>query len=96
MLDLSVPAQKGILPASGSSMLALSPMMVDMEAQTAEVIETIQVLDVRKMLQPYKNQSGSTLLSASVKFNQTLKVETKARWASTRLGQYSGVGYKLF
>jgi len=72
VLDLSVPAQKGVLPASGSSMLALSPMMVDMEAQTAEVIETIQVLDVRKMLQPYKNQSGSALLSASVKFNQSV------------------------
>ena len=36
------------------------------------------------------------ILFPSVKFNQTLKVETKARWATTRLGQYSGVGYKLF
>ncbi len=70
--DLSVPAQKGIVPASGSSMLALSPMMVDMEAQTAQVVETIQVLDVRKMFQLYQNQSGSALLSASVKFNQSV------------------------
>ena len=36
------------------------------------------------------------ILFPSVKFNQTLKVETKARYATTRLGQYSGVGYKLF
>lgn len=36
------------------------------------------------------------ILFPSVKFNQTLKVETKARYESTRLGHYSGVGYKLF
>jgi hypothetical protein len=69
--DLSVPAEKGILPASGSRMMALSPMMVDMDTQTAEVVETIQVLDVRRMLQLYKNFNGSALLSASVKFNQS-------------------------
>ena len=70
--DLSVPAEKGILPASGSSMLALSPMMVDMESQTAQTVETVQVLDVRKMFQLIENQSGPTLLSASVKFNQSV------------------------
>jgi hypothetical protein len=36
------------------------------------------------------------ILFPSVKFNQTLKVETKARYQTSRLGQYSGVGYKLF
>ena len=36
------------------------------------------------------------ILFPSVKFNQTLKVETKARYNTTRLGNYSGVGYKLF
>lgn len=36
------------------------------------------------------------ILFPSVKFNQTLKVETKARYQTTRLGHYSGVGYKLF
>jgi hypothetical protein len=43
-----------------------------MEAQTAQVVETIQVLDVRNMFQLYQNQSGSALLSASVKFNQSV------------------------
>lgn len=36
------------------------------------------------------------MLFPSVKFNQTLKVETKARWSTSSLGNYSGVGYKLF
>jgi hypothetical protein len=36
------------------------------------------------------------MLFPSVKFNQTLKVETRARWNTSGLGHYSGVGYKLF
>jgi hypothetical protein len=36
------------------------------------------------------------ILFPSVKFNQTLKVETKARYQTSRLGHISGVGYKLF
>ena len=43
---LLTPAESGILPASGSTMIGFEKMMVDVETQKAEIEETIQVLDV--------------------------------------------------
>lgn len=68
---LATPSEKGILPFSGSSMIALKPMFLDMESQFAQVVETIQVLDVRDALKISNEQNQKARLSASIKFNQS-------------------------
>lgn len=66
---LSRAAENGVLPASGSSMIGLDKMTVDVESQTAESSEMVQVVDVRKVLQLNPGEKAS--VSASVKFNQS-------------------------
>jgi hypothetical protein len=46
---LSVPAENGILPMQGEEMIKLPSMNVDVHAQKAEISETLQVVDVRKI-----------------------------------------------
>ena len=46
---LSVPAENGILPLEGAGMIKLSGMVVNVDTQTAEVQETLQVVDVRHL-----------------------------------------------
>ena len=66
---LLTPAENGILPASGSTMIGFEKMLVDVESQKAEIEETIQVLDVREAI---KGVSGdSARIFAAVKFNQS-------------------------
>lgn len=66
---LLTPAENGILPASGSTMIGFEKMLVDMESQKAEIEETIQVLDVREAV---KGVSGDNArIFAAVKFNQS-------------------------
>ena len=47
---LLLPTEKGILPASGTSMIGLGKMAVDVDSQKAELEETVQVLDVRNLI----------------------------------------------
>jgi len=44
---LTVPAENGILPLDGASMIKLSDMAVNVDTQTASVQETLQVVDIR-------------------------------------------------
>jgi len=46
---LSVPAENGILPMEGIGMIKLSGMVVNVDTQTAEVQETLQVVDIRDL-----------------------------------------------
>ncbi len=63
------PAENGILPATGSKMMAMKPMAIDVEAQVAHSIETVQVLDVRDAMRLHPRDKA--YLSASIKFNQS-------------------------
>lgn len=67
--SLLKPAEKGVLPASGSSMIGLEKMAVNVDSQTAEVEETVQVLDVRMAME---NTSGEKArIFAALKVNQS-------------------------
>ncbi|MEK9772813.1 MAG: hypothetical protein VW576_04555 [Opitutae bacterium] len=63
------PAENGILPASGSNMMGFEKMTVSVESQTAEVEETIQVLDVRQAIK--QTSTDKARIFAAVKFNQS-------------------------
>lgn len=65
---LSVPAENGIFPKIGKQMIKLSSMDVDVNANNAEVTETIQVLDVRSLRSDFKNLSAK--LQTSIFFNK--------------------------
>jgi len=66
---LYIPTEKGILPASGTSMIGLGKMLVDVDSQKAELVETVQVLDVRNMI---NNSSGEKAkIFAALKVNQS-------------------------
>ena len=65
---LSVPAEMGVLPYRGDRMIKFSEMEVNVDAQSAEVSETIQVLDLRK-LHDVVNK-GEASFDAEVHFNQ--------------------------
>ena len=66
---LLTPAENGILPASGSTMIGFEKMMVDVETQKAEIEETIQVLDVREAIKSAEGDNAR--IYAAVKFNQS-------------------------
>lgn len=62
---LSVPAENGVLPYDGNDMIKLSEPVVDVDLQISRVQETLQVLDVREMV-----QSDGTRLFAEVFLNK--------------------------
>jgi hypothetical protein len=67
---LSVPAEQGILPLEGDRMIKLSKLGIDVRTQSAEVSDTVRVLDLREII---RNQEASTVrLNTSVFFNQSL------------------------
>ena len=63
------PTEKGILPASGTSMIGLGKMALDVDSQRAELEETVQVLDVRNMIN--KTSGEKAKIFAAVKVNQS-------------------------
>ncbi len=65
---LSVPAENGILPMKGEEMIKLPSMNVDVHAQRAEISETLQVVDVRKINS--QNQNITAYLQASLFVNK--------------------------
>jgi hypothetical protein len=69
--DLSVTAKDGVLPSRGQSMQQFSPLFISMDTQDAQIVETVQVLDVREALKISKKTLLPPLISASVKFNQS-------------------------
>ena len=71
---LLTPAESGILPASGSTMIGFEKMMVDVETQKAEIEETIQVLDVREAI---KRQKG--IMREFMQLLNLIKVLAKLR-----------------
>jgi len=46
---LNVPAENGVLPRDGSSMIKMAEMSVDVDSQISQVQETLQVLDIRAL-----------------------------------------------
>jgi hypothetical protein len=69
---LSVPAEKGILPLEGDRMIKLSKLGIDVRTHSAEVSDTVRVLDLREII---RNQGASTVrLNTSVFFNQSLGI----------------------
>jgi hypothetical protein len=66
---LLLPTEKGILPASGTSMIGLGKMAVDVDSQMAELEETVQVLDVRNMIN--KTSGEKAKIFAALKVNQS-------------------------
>ena len=66
---LSRGAENGVLPATGANMIGLEKMNIDVESQIAQSSETVQVVDVRKVLRLNPGEKAS--VSASVKFNQS-------------------------
>ena len=69
MHAMLTPAENGILPASGSNMMGFEKMAVSVESQTAEIEETVQVLDVRQAIKKSTNEKAK--IYAAVKFNQS-------------------------
>ena len=67
---LSVSAEGGVLPFSGESMMKFSRMFVDVESQTAEVSETLQVLDLRNINDIVNHETAK--FDAMIHFNQGL------------------------
>ncbi len=67
-----VPAQNGILPYEGDQMISFSELIVNVDAQIAEVSETLQVLDLRAFAQ--ENSTQITKLDAEVFFNKGVSV----------------------
>ena len=73
---LSVPAEQGILPLEGDRMIKLSKLGIDVPAQSAEISDTVRVLDLRGVI---ADQGVSTVrLNTSVFFNQSLGIVREA------------------
>jgi len=69
---LSVPAEQGILPLEGDRMIKLSKLGIDVRTHSAEVSDTVRVLDLREII---RNQGASTVrLNTSVFFNQSIGI----------------------
>lgn len=66
---LLTPAENGILPASGSSMIGFDKMSIRVENQSAQTSEMIQVLDIRDAFKG--TFTGPAKIFAAVKFNQS-------------------------
>jgi hypothetical protein len=64
-----MPTEKGILPASGTSMIGLGKMAVDVDSRKAELEETVQVLDVRNLIN--KTAGEKAKIFAALKVNQS-------------------------
>ena len=70
--QLSVPAEQGILPLEGDRMIKLSKLGIDVRTHSAEVSDTVRVLDLREII---RNQGASTVrLNTSVFFNQSIGI----------------------
>ncbi len=67
--NISTAAENGVLPYDGSDMIALQELYIDVDAQVARSIDTVQIVDVRTALHESKNDHAA--LSASAKFNQS-------------------------
>jgi len=67
--SLLKPAEKGVLPASGSSMIGLEKMSLNVDSQTAELEETLQVLDVRMAME--NTPGDKARIFAALKVNQS-------------------------
>jgi len=73
---LSVPAELGILPLKGDRMIKMSKLDIDVGTQSAEVSDTVRVLDLREII---RNQEASNVrLNTSVFFNQSLGIVRKS------------------
>ncbi len=66
---MSVPSENGILPFKGTEMIALQDLHIDVEANHARGIETVQVVDFRKLLK--ESQDGHPAVTVKAKFNQS-------------------------
>jgi hypothetical protein len=99
MAHLSTPTEHGVLPASGMEMMAMSPLSVDVEAQTASSAEMIQILDLRDMAT--NMATGEVYLNVEAQFNQSFNVSQEgAEFALTfhalkgeGRGEEDGLGY---
>jgi|GEM_PF-1238861 len=72
MARLSIPTEHGVLPTSGSEMVAMGQLTVDVEAQTASTMEMIQILDLRDMAT--NMATGEVYLNVEAQFNQSFSV----------------------
>lgn len=99
MAHLSTPTEHGVLPASGMEMVAMSPLSVDVEAQTASTAEMIQILDLRDM--STNMATGEVYLNVEAQFNQSFSTSQEgAEFALTfhalkgeGRGEEGGLGY---
>ena len=99
MAHLSTPTEHGVLPASGMEMMAMSPLSVDVEAQTASSAEMIQILDLRDMAT--NMATGEVYLNVEAQFNQSFNASQEgAEFALTfhalkgeGRGEEDGLGY---
>jgi len=66
---LSRPTERGVLPAVGNDMIALSALQLDVDSQSAELMEMIQILDVRDIATNIA--TGEVQLNAEAMFNQS-------------------------
>jgi hypothetical protein len=69
MARLSIPTEHGVLPASGSEMVAMSQLSVDVESQSASTMNMIQILDLRDMATNLA--TGEVYLNVEAQFNQS-------------------------
>lgn len=67
--ELSRPTERGVLPAVGNEMIALSALQVDVDSKSAELTEMIQILDVRDIATNIA--TGEVQLNAEAMFNQS-------------------------
>ena len=64
------PAENGILPASGTSMMGFEKMSISVDSQSAQTEELVQVLDIREAIKG-ASVNTKTKIFAAVKFNQS-------------------------
>ena len=67
--QLSRPTERGVLPAVGNDMIALSELQIDVDSQSAELMEMIQVLDLRDIATNIA--TGEVQLNAEAMVNQS-------------------------
>jgi hypothetical protein len=99
---LSVPTEKGVLPQTGDYMMKFSSMKVDVNSQTAEASETLQVVDVRNLNLGVENlnaqiqtslyfNKGETLIAGSTEFALSIHAIS-----SDENNENSYIGHKEF
>jgi hypothetical protein len=67
--QLSRPTERGVLPAVGNDMIALSELQIDVDSQSAELMEMIQILDLRDIATNIA--TGEVQLNAEAMINQS-------------------------